>query len=69
MLATSGIGPKRQFAAVKQYGRCRWNAGRSVGWADTASPDPEPTLPPHVARRFHASVCVLSENFGSETGC
>jgi hypothetical protein len=34
-------GPKRQFAAVQRYGRCRWNTGRSVDVAETAAPDPE----------------------------
>jgi hypothetical protein len=29
-------GPKRQFAAVQRYGRCRLNTGRSVDAADTA---------------------------------
>jgi hypothetical protein len=35
------IGPKRQFAAVQQYGRCPWNTGRSRNTADTAAADPE----------------------------
>ena len=34
---TIACGPKRQFAAVQQCGRCRWNTGRSVDAADTAA--------------------------------
>jgi hypothetical protein len=34
--APSIHGPKRQFAAVQRYGRCRWNTGRSVDAAHTA---------------------------------
>jgi hypothetical protein len=36
----AGLGPKRQFAAVQRYGRCRWNTGRSADVADAAAPDP-----------------------------
>jgi hypothetical protein len=42
----SPIGPKRQFAAVQRYGRCRRNTGRSVDVADTAAPAPKQTNPP-----------------------
>jgi hypothetical protein len=37
----SAHGPKRQFAAVQRYGRCRRNTGRSVDASDTAAPDPK----------------------------
>jgi hypothetical protein len=46
----SAIGPKRQFAAVQQYGRCRWNTGRSVDVAETAAPDPKAEVHPLLAR-------------------
>jgi len=39
----SAPSPKRQFAAVQRYGRCRWNTGRSVNVADTAAPDHDRT--------------------------
>jgi hypothetical protein len=36
-------GPKRHFAAVRRYGRCRWNTGRSVDEARTVVFDPKRT--------------------------
>jgi hypothetical protein len=39
----SPYGPKREFAAVQRYGRCRWNTGRSVDAAHTAASDRERT--------------------------
>jgi hypothetical protein len=51
----SAPSPKRQFAAVQRYGRCRWNTGRSVNVADTAAPDP--WLPSSLAVR-----AILSKN-------
>jgi hypothetical protein len=51
------FGPKRQFAAVQQYGRCRWNTGRSVDVADTAVPDPSRTP------SMHRSTCEFVLDF------
>jgi RimJ/RimL family protein N-acetyltransferase len=42
--AASGYGPKRRFAAVQRYDRCRWNTGRSVDAARAAAPDASGTF-------------------------
>jgi succinyl-CoA synthetase beta subunit len=46
----SAVGPKRHFAAVQRYDRCRWNTGRSVHAANTIAPDPERASPALDAR-------------------
>jgi hypothetical protein len=52
MSAVSAHGPKRQFAAVQRYGRCRWNTGRSADEARTAVLDPLHTSPTVSGLRF-----------------
>jgi SAM-dependent methyltransferase len=53
----SQVGPKRQFAAVQRYGRCRWNTGRSVDVADSAAPDPHETLVPILRCSAARAAC------------